>query len=139
MSLKTLVHKLGSSNVIVPYKLLNTHHHEHKQVISKELFSITILLSSHVYVPFQDYVAQIIKLFLLQWCLSTLKSLRSTFSSTIIPFNICHNLIVILSLKKLSTTLFQHIVELICTIFKKVKKLKEATFSEDLRIVTISL
>jgi hypothetical protein len=35
MSLKILVHKLGSSNVIVPSKLLNTHHHEHKQVISK--------------------------------------------------------------------------------------------------------
>jgi hypothetical protein len=105
MSLKVSVQKLRSSNVVVPYRLLNIHHHKHKQVISKELFSITIWLSSHVYVPFQDYVAQIIKSFLLQWCLRTLNSLRSTFTSTIIPFNICyicHNLIVILNLKKIA-------------------------------------
>jgi len=87
MSLKILVQKLVSSNVDVPYKLLNIHHHKHKQVISKELLSINVLLSSHVYVPFQDYVPQIIKSFVLQWCLSALNSLRSTFTSIIIPFN----------------------------------------------------
>ncbi len=55
MSLKVLVQKLGSSNVVVHYYLSNTHHHMCKQVILEELFSITVLLSSQVYTPFQDF------------------------------------------------------------------------------------
>lgn len=54
MSLKVLVQKLGSNNVVMLHYLSNTHHHMCKQVISEELRSVIALLSSQLYIPFQD-------------------------------------------------------------------------------------
>jgi hypothetical protein len=52
MSLKVLVQKLGSSNVVVSYCLSHTHRHGILHVVSEQLPSTTTLLSSYVCAPF---------------------------------------------------------------------------------------